>query len=91
MYQWVSGGHSAARVRGWVLGRGANQSGHSPGDFSGSRVAQHGVGIELAEMGDPGSEPRLGGLSDDIGDIYWNASMVAMRSPRTFRAASAKL
>ena len=44
-------------------------------------VAERGLTMELGEMGGPAPEPRLGGFSDDIGDITWKVPTVTMRYP----------
>ena len=44
-------------------------------------VAENGLATELGEMGGPAPEPRLGGFSDDIGDISWKVPTVSMRFP----------
>ena len=44
-------------------------------------VAENGLATELGEMGGPTPEPRLGGFSDDIGDISWKVPTVPMRFP----------
>ena len=42
---------------------------------------QKGLKTELAELEGPAKEPRLGGGSDDIGDISWNVPTVTLRFP----------
>ncbi len=44
-------------------------------------VEEEGLKTELEELGGPAEEPRLGGGSDDIGDISWNAPTVTLRFP----------
>jgi aminobenzoyl-glutamate utilization protein B len=44
-------------------------------------VEEQGLATELGEMGGPVQEPRLGGGSDDIGDISWAVPTVTMRFP----------
>ena len=44
-------------------------------------VEERGLATELGEMGGPAPEPRLGGFSDDIGDISWKVPTVSMRFP----------
>ncbi len=44
-------------------------------------VEEEGLRTELGELGAPTEGPRLGGGSDDIGDISWNVPTVTMRFP----------
>ena len=44
-------------------------------------VEEEGLKTELGELGGPAKEPRLGGGSDDIGDISWNVPTVTLRFP----------
>ena len=44
-------------------------------------VEEQGLATELGEMGGPVQEPRLGGGSDDIGDISWAVPTVTLRFP----------
>ena len=44
-------------------------------------VEERGLATELGEIGGPVQEPRLGGGSDDIGDISWNVPTVTLRFP----------
>ena len=44
-------------------------------------VEERGLAMELGQMGGPAPEPRLGGFSDDIGDISWKVPTVTMRYP----------
>ena len=44
-------------------------------------VEERGLATELGEISGPAREPRLGGGSDDIGDISWNVPTVTMRFP----------
>ena len=44
-------------------------------------VEEQGLATELGEMGGPVQPPRLGGGSDDIGDISWAVPTVTMRFP----------
>ncbi len=44
-------------------------------------VEERGLATELGEIGGPAREPRLGGGSDDIGDISWKVPTVTMRFP----------
>ena len=52
-------------------------------------VAENGLATELGEMGGPAPEPRLGGFSDDIGDISWKVPTVSMRFPSNIPAVRA--
>ena len=44
-------------------------------------VDEEGLKLELGELRGPVEEPRLGGGSDDIGDISWAVPTVTMRFP----------
>ena len=44
-------------------------------------VEQEGLKTKLGELKGPAEEPRLGGGSDDIGDISWNVPTVTLRFP----------
>ena len=44
-------------------------------------VEREGLKTELGELGGPAKEPRLGGGSDDIGDISWVVPTVTLRFP----------
>ena len=44
-------------------------------------VEEQGLATELGEMGGPVQPPRLGGGSDDIGDISWAVPTVTLRFP----------
>lgn len=44
-------------------------------------VEERGLPTELGEIRGPVEEPRLGGGSDDIGDISWNMPTVTLRFP----------
>ncbi len=44
-------------------------------------VEEEGLKTELGELRGPVKEPRLGGGSDDIGDISWTVPTVTMRFP----------
>jgi len=44
-------------------------------------VDEEGLKMELGELGGPAPEPRLGGGSDDIGDISWTVPTVTLRFP----------
>ena len=44
-------------------------------------VEERGLPTELGEIRGPVSEPRLGGGSDDIGDISWTVPTVTLRYP----------
>ena len=44
-------------------------------------VEQQGLATELGELIGPVKEPRLGGGSDDIGDISWNVPTATLRFP----------
>jgi aminobenzoyl-glutamate utilization protein B len=44
-------------------------------------VEEEGLKTELGELGGPAKEPRLGGGSDDIGDISWTVPTVTLRFP----------
>ena len=44
-------------------------------------VEERGLVMELGRMGGPAPEPRLGGFSDDIGDISWKVPTVTLRYP----------
>ena len=44
-------------------------------------VEERGLPTELGEIRGPAAEPRLGGGSDDIGDISWNMPTVTLRFP----------
>ena len=44
-------------------------------------VEERGLATELGEIGGPATEPRLGGGSDDIGDISWTVPTVTLRFP----------
>jgi len=45
------------------------------------KVKESGLKTELSEMGGPAKEPRLGGGSDDIGDISWAVPTVTLNFP----------
>lgn len=44
-------------------------------------VEAEGLKTELGELEGPEAEPRLGGGSDDIGDVSWNVPTVTLRFP----------
>ncbi|MFQ5789044.1 MAG: amidohydrolase [Acidobacteriota bacterium] len=44
-------------------------------------VEEEGLKTEVGELRGPVEEPRLGGGSDDIGDISWNVPTVTLRFP----------
>ena len=44
-------------------------------------VEEEALKTELGELGGPAEEPRLGGGSDDIGDISWTVPTVTLRFP----------
>ena len=44
-------------------------------------VEERGLAMEVGELDGPAPEPRLGGVSDDIGDISWKVPTVTLRYP----------